>query len=101
MSLNSLSAAIVDEDVGLTDPGSVETRVWRPSLPVVHLAAAAGIVAQNAPQDHLCRSLPEAFLTNRWWVESVVQLGEETASLISRVPRLRVVPSQLIRVRLA
>jgi hypothetical protein len=101
VSLSGLSAAMADEGIGLNDPDSVETRVWRPSLPVVHLAAAMGIVAQNGLQNQLGGSLPEALLGNRWVIESVVRVGEDITSLIPRAPRLPLSPGQLIRVRLA
>ena len=101
VSLNNLSEAIADEGFGPTDPEGVEKTVWRPSRPVVHLAAALGIAAQNAPRESLGPSLPEALLTNRWLIESVVELAEGLVALIPRAPRLPLDPGQLIRVRLA
>jgi len=39
LSINQLAELVLD-DTRFTDPHNVETRIWRPSLPVVHLASA-------------------------------------------------------------
>jgi hypothetical protein len=59
LSINQL-AEFVLEDAGQSDPGNVESRIWRPSLPVIHLAAAAAVAGQERvkageawPEDYL------------------------------------------------
>jgi hypothetical protein len=39
LSINAMSELVL-EDAGQSDPENVETRVWKPSLPVIHLATA-------------------------------------------------------------
>ncbi len=47
LSLNAMSA-LVAGDTGEGDPGNVESRVWRPSVPVIHIAAALVAVCEFA-----------------------------------------------------
>jgi hypothetical protein len=46
LSLNEM-AAFVAEDAGQVDPINIERRVWAPSRPVIHLAAAAVMLGQR------------------------------------------------------
>jgi len=101
LSLGRLSEALASEGIGINNADSVEARVWRPSVPVVHLAAATGIVARNASAGSLLPSLPESFLTSRSFIESVVQSSANLAALVPHVTRLRLSPAELIQVRLS
>ena len=47
ISVNQMSRLVLD-DAGYTDPENVETRIWRPSLPVIHLATAVQVMLQIA-----------------------------------------------------
>jgi hypothetical protein len=47
VSINQM-ARLVIEDTGQTDPENVETRIWRPSLPAIHLASAFQVFLQLA-----------------------------------------------------
>jgi hypothetical protein len=51
LSLNQLSILVLD-DLDSEDEGNVETRVWRPSLPVIHLAAAMAVVMDQVERTH-------------------------------------------------
>jgi hypothetical protein len=46
LSLNEL-AADAAEKLGQADAGNVESRVWRPRLPVIHLAAAVAVAIND------------------------------------------------------
>ena len=94
LSINALSALIA-EDADYADPENVETRIWRPSLPVLHLAAAVQILLSAAPVHvgHLVNSRP--------WIEWVVRAAEEYEDLFARSRYRGIDASRLIRIRLA
>ena len=47
MSVNQMALLVLD-DAGYTEPENVEIRIWRPSLPVIHLATAIQLMLQLA-----------------------------------------------------
>lgn len=47
LSLNELTA-YVSSQARQSDPGNTESRVWRPSIPVIHLAEATAISVNDA-----------------------------------------------------
>ncbi|MGC2223474.1 MAG: hypothetical protein WA624_14510, partial [Methylocella sp.] len=46
LSVNQMAEFVLD-DIGHTDPNNVKRRVWAPSRPVIHLAAAATMIGQE------------------------------------------------------
>jgi hypothetical protein len=87
------------EDTGQTDPDNVETRIWRPSLPVIHIASAVHLFLQlGFPSiDQLGW---ETFLFNQWVVECVIRAAEYHASIITNTNGLPIDPARLITMRL-
>src|SRR3979490_755858 len=47
LSIDALCTLVAD-DAGYTEPENVETRIWRPSLPVIHVAAALQLLLHLA-----------------------------------------------------
>ena len=82
VSINQLARLVID-DTGQTDAENVEARIWRPSLPVIHIASALQEFLQLAGPEmgKLCL---ETFLLNRWAIECVVQAAEYHASIIDK-----------------
>ena len=99
VSINQM-ARLVLEDTGQTDPDNVETRVWRPSLPVIHIASAIQLFLQLAAPT-IGRLGLETFLFNRWVIECVVEAAEYHASIIAKTKGLAIDPARLITIRLA
>ena len=99
LSLNQM-AELVLSDARHSDPDNVETRIWRPSRPVIHLASAVhGYL-------HLAGSAAErlAFaplMTDRTVLEYVARNAEHCESLVAKSSRLRINPETLINFRLA
>jgi hypothetical protein len=97
LSINAISELVL-EDAGFSDPENVETRIWRPSRPVIHLASAV----------HGCLHLDpkiEAFglgalLTCRDVIEYVIRNAEYCEALVVRSRHLRVDADKLIKLRL-
>jgi hypothetical protein len=95
LSINEISELVL-EDAGYSDPENVETRIWRPSLPVIHLASAVHNYL------HLdAEALGHGPLLNRRDViEYVIRNAEYFEVLIGRSRRLRVNADRLVRFRL-
>ena len=99
VSINQLVRLVLD-DTGQIDPENVETRIWRQSLPAIHIASTIQVYLQLAEPDMGKLGL-ETFLLNRWAIECVVRGAEFHASIIAHSPHLPIDPTRLIRIRLA
>ena len=98
LSLNAL-AAFVSEDAGQADATNVLRRIWKPSRPVIHLAAAAARIGQRLRQLGHPTWL-ETFLFSRPFVEEVVADAERLRGLIAMDPKFPVKAERLVRFRL-
>jgi hypothetical protein len=99
LSLNELAKFVLD-DTGFTNADNVETRIWRPSLPVIHLASAVQVLLFIAEPEVGPIGL-EALLLSREVIELVIRTAEYHETVIAQSRRLRVDPERLIRIRLA
>jgi hypothetical protein len=99
VSINQMARLVLD-DVGQSDPENVETRIWRPSLPAIHIASAFQLFSQLAEPEMSKLGL-ETFLLNRSAIECVVRAAECHASIIAQSGCLPIDPARLITVRLA
>jgi hypothetical protein len=99
VSINEMSRLVMS-DTRQTDPGNVETRIWRQSLPVIHIASAFQVFLQLA-EPGLGRIIFERFLLNRRSIECVVRAAEFHASIIARSGRIPIDLAQLVELRLA
>lgn len=98
LSINELSE-LVRDDAGYSEPENVEARIWRPSLPVIHLATALQVVLhlsdpQIGPIGY------EALLLGRGVIELVIRTAEYHRVLFTKCRSLRLDPESLIRIRL-
>ena len=99
VSINGLAQLVLD-DVGYTEPENVETRIWRPSLPVIHLASALQLMLHLA--DPVTGPIGlESLLLGRNVIELLIRTAEYHEALIAQSRHLRVAPESLIRFRLA
>jgi hypothetical protein len=98
LSLNEM-AAFVAEDAGQVDPINVERRVWAPSRPVIHLAAAAVMLGQRLNKRGIPTGL-ETFLLDRGFVEEVSRKAEKLRALIASNAKFPVKAEQLVPFRL-
>jgi hypothetical protein len=99
LSINAMSELVL-KDAGQSEPENVETRVWRPSLPVIHLATAV----------HGFLHLSEAaagppgigsLILHRNVIEYVVRNAEACEALVGRSEQIRIKPDRLIKFRLS
>jgi hypothetical protein len=97
LSLNQM-AEFVLKDAGLANPENVETRFWRPSRPVIHLATAAAFIGQQLKKVGVLFS-QEIFLESREFIACVLRNAEELEALIANDSQFPIKADQLIRVR--
>ena len=99
LSLNEMAAFVAGE-AGQSDSQNVESRVWRPSLRVIHLAVAALIIGTDHVRAGGTTAM-ETFLVSQVFIKAVVKEAEVNEERIAKATRLPLDTSNLIRVRLA
>ena len=99
LSINQM-ASLVLEDTENVEVENVKTRVWRPSLPVIHLATAT-LRLLRLLEPRTGRLDMAAFLLCREAIETVVRAAERHEALIAQSRRLRIDPDRLEKIRLA
>ncbi len=100
LSINELSRLVLS-DTTQSDPENIESRIWRPSRPVIHLAAALQALMQLVAR---AAGPPVTFwnvLLYRDVLEWVVTEAQRYEELIGKSQRIHIDPNMLIRVRLA
>lgn len=104
LSLNQLSA-LVQMDANQADPENVESRVWRPSIPVIHLAAGVAVVLSNSERAGIPQTSWGDILHSRALIEEIVRHAQLYEMLIENSARIRsqlhLTVDKLIKVRLA
>jgi hypothetical protein len=99
LSINEMAQLVLD-DAGYTEPENVETRIWRPSLPVIHLASALQLLVHVAEPVVGPIGL-EALLIDRSVIELLVRTAEYHESVIEQSRYLSIDPENMVRFRLA
>jgi hypothetical protein len=79
-------------------PENVEVRIWRASLPVIHLASATAMLADICERDGINFSIAD-LLVQRDLIEWVVRAAEEYATLLQR-SRRKIDPARLLKILL-
>jgi hypothetical protein len=99
LSIKAMSELVL-EDAAQSEPVNVESRIWRPSIRVIHLATAVHgylhLYDGAAVQPNL-----GSLLCDRVVIEYAVRNAEHFEPLIGRSARLRINPDRLIKVRLS
>ena len=90
LSINEL-AAFIAEDAGQSEVANVKSRIWRPSLPVIHLAVAAAFVGQVIERHGAAGGI-DILLWSRDRVTSIVEYAEYLETLVPSATRFRSVP---------
>lgn len=93
-------ANLVMPDTWQAHPENVVNRVWRPSLPVIHIAAALQWMAQTADAKASQRFTIEHVLRSREVLEWVVRIARHYEPLVAKSEKLRGAVPILHRVRL-
>jgi hypothetical protein len=99
LSINE-AATMVLPDIEQADPENVETRVWRSSIPVVHLAAAIQYLSDQLGNMGEAQIHIGQLMMDRDTIEYVVRNAKEVEEIIAKSTRLSIDPERLIRFRL-
>jgi hypothetical protein len=99
LSINQLAELVLD-DTRFTDPHNVESRIWRPSRPVVHLASAIQVYLTPTEADTAVSGL-QGLLLDRAMIELVIKGAAYHETLMAQSRHLRFEPEKLIKIRLA
>ena len=99
LSVNQM-AGLVLEDGRESDAANVKKRIWRPSLPVIHLAAATAAIKDMADKAGFGPLGVGDLLTNRIVIERIVQEAQRYEPMLFE-SKLKIRPETLERVRLA
>jgi hypothetical protein len=95
LSINAVCELVL-ADAGYADTENVETRIWRPSLPIIHVAAAVQVLLQASPTPIRIGHL----MNNRALIERVVREAEEYEQSFARSRFRGIDASKLIKIRL-
>ena len=103
LSLNQLSA-LVQMDANQTDPENVKSRVWRPSIPVVHIAAAVAVVLNDSVRAGAVETSWGDILASRSITQQIVNYSQLFDFYIENSERIRsqlhISSDKLIKLRL-
>jgi len=101
LSVNQLTH-YVSSMAGQTEQNNTESRIWRPSLPVIHLAAAVVIAINDGARNSSAKTSVGDILHSRALIEEIVRNAQDYEDLIvaGRTNGMPIDPARLIRVRL-
>jgi len=88
--------ALVADDAGYTNSENVETRIWRPSLPIVHVAAAVQVLLHSSPGSLHAGQL----MNSRPLIEWVIREAAEYEQSFARSRFRGIDARSLIKIRL-
>ena len=98
VSLNEISTMVL-EDASQSDPENVEMRIWRPSLPVIHICAAVQFIMQTSAKAGASIDFTDV-LTSRELIEQIITIAEECESLLLASSKVKVDKEALLRFRI-
>lgn len=96
MSIKQLSEMLLEE-TGYMEIENIENRIWRASLPVIHLAAATSVVMDQLKKSGLENPSIAHFLTNPDLAKLVVEKSNFYADMLTKSTKLSINPAALIR----
>ena len=102
LSINQMTELVLAES-GNSEPKNIVARIWRPSLPVIHLAVSITIINQECLRRGLRRQ-PISFadlMISPALLRHVVEQAEQVEALLAKSRRAHIDANSLIRFRLA
>ena len=100
LSINQLSEFVLGQ-LGQSESGNVEARIWRPSLPVIHLAAATQVLIQTLERNGTRAPHVGDLVVNRMLIEWVIREARAYEAIIAKSDKFGIEPKNLVRLRLA
>ncbi len=99
LSINQL-AGMVNEDLNMDDEHNVEARIWRPSLPVIHLASAVVTVMDQLEKSTQSEIGIFETVENPSAIDAIIDCSNEYAELLLKSTKVTISPEDLIRFRI-
>ena len=99
VSIAQMAEMVLDES-GQNEAKNVPTRVWYPSLPVIHLAVATALVSSELERRGYAPVAFASVLVDPRIIDLIVRNAEELVPYLAR-SRARIDTDSLIRIRLA
>ena len=99
LSINEIATSVAS-DIGIMDAGNLETRVWRPSLPVLHLCAAWAVCVQEYKRERGLDLMINISFMDEQFLRLLLERAELYEPLLER-SRLKIKPEKLTRFRIA
>jgi len=87
----------IAEQFGLAEPGNVESRIWRPSLPVAHLAAAFGVAINRGQLAGHPKTSIGDIMSDASLIEEIVREAALYENIIEN-NKLPIDPAQLVHI---
>jgi hypothetical protein len=98
LSLNTM-AGLVLEDAGMSNPHNLEARIFRPSRPVIHVAAALAVAIDGIEKHEGRKASTWDFLFNADLIRWVVEAAANYEALLPELDGFHVAPEQVIRIQ--
>lgn len=98
LSLNEM-AELVSDDLDGAEQNNIETRIWRPSLPVVHIAAAMAVLMDQVQRESGHALTIGDFLINPSLIRLVIDRSNTYADLLLKSSHLMLDARKLVRVK--
>lgn len=97
LSLNELSFHVM-KDLGTEDASNIETRIWRASLPVLHIVTAIAVIS-----DHLEINDHSAIHWNHLMIypeliKEIIRVSHQHADMLLNSNKISINPESLIRI---
>lgn len=99
LSISQMSEFVLDVS-SEGSPGNVRSRVWAPSLPVIHLATATAVALSLAQRSGAPRLDVHVLGRSPDFIRFVVQEAEKYEHLFALAPKLELALGRLVRFRL-
>jgi hypothetical protein len=97
LSINAMSVLVADGK-SFTDSDNIEKRIWRKSVPVIHLAAAVAILIDLTEKDLMQPADIYDLLADPDKIRWVISSAQEYAELLYQSKRLTITPDRLIQI---
>ena len=97
LSLNELSFHVMS-DLETEEPCNIETRIWRESLPVIHLATATALVIDQLEKKGVANTSIGHLITYPELVKKIIDISHGHASMLLKSTKLSIKPESLIQI---
>ena len=99
LTISQLAANLIEE-VGLTESRNIETRIWRPSIPVIHLATVTALVINHLEKSGVESPSIGHLLSYPDLIKQAIDISNQHADILIKSSKVSIQPEQLIRIHI-